>query len=85
MGLVSCGRARAQYVRLGSLCIKMYYVGLPVRVPQEASAAMYIVKYTHVLRDAHRDPNIIHFYAQGTQHNTYHRKPIKKKTQISFY
>ena len=31
----------------------------------------------------HRDPNIIHFYAQGTQHNTYcaralyHRKPIK--------
>ena len=42
-------------------------------------------------RDAHRDPNIKHFYAQVTQHNTYraralyHRKPIKKDARIQIY
>jgi len=42
-------------------------------------------------RDAHRDPNIIHFYAQGSQHNTYcahahyHRKPIKKDANIILF
>jgi len=58
---------------------------------------LYWFQYTHVLRDArdardaHRKPNIGHYSTQGTQHNMYcaralyHRKPIKKKTQISFY
>jgi len=38
-----------------------------------------------VLRYVHREPNIVHFYAQGAQHNThcaralYHRKPINKR------
>jgi len=46
-----------------------------------------LCKYTHVLRDArdaHREPNIIRYSTQGTQHIycarvLYHRKPIKKK------
>ena len=42
--VVEHARVQYVYVRLGSLCIKIYYVGLPVRVPQEAPAAMYILK-----------------------------------------
>jgi len=76
-----------------------YYVGLPVCVPQDAPVHVYIETFHYeihsvhrgVLRDARREPNIIHFYAQGTQHYVlrtralYHRKSIKKDANIILF
>jgi len=33
-----------------------------------------------VPQDAHRKPNIIHFYAQGTQYNTYRARALPQET-----